>query len=369
MYVRDVADLEWLTGFENVFDDERAHAAFVPASGEDMALHTDSRYVTAMMREAENSPVSVDADIVTMAKWAREKWDANYAEGREDTSASELEGDSADSSKCASEGALAIEDSMTLFEYRALQGEFDGRAVLKETHDVILKLRAVKDFEEAKRMQAAQDVTDASFSHILGFIKPGVTEREVQLELDGYMLSHGASGLAFPSIIASGPNGASPHAIVSDRRLEAGECVVMDFGAKRAGYCSDMTRTVFLGEPEGEMLAAWETMRRANEEVQGMLRPGVTGKEAHEFAERILDEGGFGGCMGHGLGHGVGLRVHELPVLNSRNVNPLVAGNVVTVEPGIYIPGSFGMRLEDFGIVTEDGFKRFTNSTHDLIVL
>ena len=356
MYVRDVADIEWLTGFEDVFDEERAHAAFVPAQDEGAALHTDSRYVTAMLREAEGTPVAVDAEAITMAKWARTRWDELGAAGTD------------------ANAKLAIEDSISLYEYRELQKAFDDKtsdvlSSFAETHDVVLQLRAVKDADEIKRMEDAQAITDAAFSFIADFIKPGVTEREVQLALDNYMMTHGASGLAFPSIIASGANGASPHAIVSDKKLQAGECIVMDFGAKRAGYCSDMTRTVFLGQPEGEMLAAWETMHRANEEVQAMLRPGVTGKEAHELAERILEEGGFGGRMGHGLGHGVGLRVHELPVLSPRNDKPLAAGNVVTVEPGIYIPGSFGMRLEDYGVITDTGFRRFTQSTHDLVVL
>ena len=151
--------------------------------------------------------------------------------------------------------------------------------------------------------------------------------------------------------------------------LEAGQCVVLDFGARSYGYCSDMTRTVFLGAPEGQMLAAWETMRRANEAVEAMLRPGVTGKEAHELAEQILSEGGFGGKMGHGLGHGVGLEIHEEPVLSPRNEKPLVTGNVVTVEPGIYLPGQFGMRLEDFGVITETGFDVFTSSTHEMVVI
>ena len=382
MYVRDTANIEWLSGFEDVFDEERAHAAFVPAGEGAASLHTDSRYMTAMEREAEGTPVEVDAERVGMAAWARKRWD-----------------------ELGESGIMAIEDSILLSEYRALQKAFEqgtcfsfnregqddahqdvrlnekhvpcskapsasvGVARFLETSDLVLKLRAVKDADEIRRMKKAQAVTDAAFAHIVGFIRPGVTEREIQLELDGFMLSHGADALAFPSIVASGANGASPHAIVSDKPLQAGECVVMDFGAKRAGYCSDMTRTVFLGAPEGEMLAAWETLRCANEEVEAALRPGMTGAEAHELAERVLADGGFGGRMGHGLGHGVGLQIHELPVLSPRNDKPLAPGNVVTVEPGIYIPGRFGMRLEDFGVVTERGFERFTQSTHDLVVL
>lgn len=381
MYIRDVADLEWLTAFEDVFDDERAHAAFVDTADRCIKLHTDSRYVTAMEMAALWEPIGVDAKRCSMAEWVRERW-----EGRADVDGAQR--------------PLAIEDSISLREYRELQeafeqgtgfsfnreGQDNGRqdvrlsekpvpcskapfSQLLETHDVILNLRAVKDADEVARLRAAQAITDAAFAHIVDFIRPGMTERQVQLELDGFMLRNGATGLAFPTIVASGANGASPHAVVSDKPLAAGECVVMDFGAKRAGYCSDMTRTVFLGQPEGEMLTAWETMRRANEEVQAMLRPGVTGKEAHELAERVLAEGGFEGRMGHGLGHGVGLQIHELPVLSSRNDKPLVAGNVVTVEPGIYLPGRFGMRLEDFGVVTDDGFDVFTRSTHDMVVL
>lgn len=383
MYVRDTANIEWLSGFEGVFDEEQAHAAFVPAGEGTARLHTDSRYATAMEREAEGTQIQVDSEVVGMSAWARKRWD-----------------------ELGESGIMAIEDSISLYEYRELQNAFEQgtsfsfnregqdngcRDVrlnekpapcskasspgtlpfpqLLETHDVILQLRAVKDADEICRMKEAQAVTDAAFAHIVEFIRPGVTEREIQLELDGFMLSHGADALAFQSIVASGANGASPHAIVSDKPLQAGECIVMDFGAKRAGYCSDMTRTVFLGAPEGEMLSAWETLRRANEEVEAVLRPGMTGREAHELAERVLTEGSFGGRMGHGLGHGVGLQIHELPVLSTRNEAPLEAGNVVTVEPGIYIPGRFGMRLEDCGVITERGYERFTQSTHDLVVL
>ena len=243
------------------------------------------------------------------------------------------------------------------------------RSDLPETDGVVVGLRAVKDRYEIARMRGAQSITDAAFEHIVRYMRPGMMERQVQLELEEFMLRHGAQGLAFPSIVATGPNGASPHAIPGATMLEAGQCVVLDFGARSYGYCSDMTRTVFLGEPDPEMRAAWDALREANESVEAMLRPGVTGKEAHERAEEVLAAAGFGGRMGHGLGHGVGIDIHEEPVLAPRNERPLVAGNVVTVEPGIYLPGKCGMRLEDFGVVTDDGFDVFTNSTHDLVVI
>lgn len=356
MYVRDVSNIEWLTGFENVFDEEQAHAMFVPEGEGATRLHSDSRYITALEREAAPTPVKVDAEVIAMSKWAN----ARYV----DTFGADAEG-----------RLMAIEDSISLAEYRALEKAFvedevSGEATpFLETENHILRLRAVKGDDEVALMKAAQAVTDAAFDHICGFVKPGMTEREIQLELDDFMMRNGADALAFPSIVASGANGASPHAIVSDKPVQTGECIVMDFGARRRGYCSDMTRTVFLGAPDGQMLDAWNTLRRANETVQEMLEPGVTGKQAHELAEKVLADGGFAGRMGHGLGHGVGIQVHELPNLNTRNEKPLFAGNVVTVEPGIYIPGEFGMRLEDYGVITDTGFDRFTRSTHEMVVL
>lgn len=349
LYVRDTANIQWACGFEDVFDEERAHGLLIPAWGEKLWLHTDSRYITACEQAAEGTPIQVDAKAMGFSKWAAARWQEAASEG--------------------GAGLLALEDSISLAEYRALEEAFVGSCSFAETKGFVLELRAQKDAEEIRCMQAAQAVTDAAFAHIVSFMEAGMTEREVQLELDLWMLSHGAEALAFPTIVASGPNGASPHAVVSSRCLEPGDAVVMDFGARVSGYCSDMTRTVFIGEPTEQMQAAWETLRAANETVEATLRPGMTGKAAHELACAVLEEGGFGGRMGHGLGHGMGLQIHEEPVLSPRNESPLGVGNVVTVEPGIYLPGQFGMRLEDLGVIGPEGFQRFTASTHELIVL
>ncbi|MCI8468170.1 MAG: aminopeptidase P family protein [Eggerthellaceae bacterium] len=341
--VRDTSNIAWLTAFDRVFDDEAAHVLYVDRDR--AVLHTDSRYVTACRAAAEGTPVTVDDAREAHAAFARRLHGDDFTDD------------------------LGIEDSISLAEYRRLEQAFSPSAPFRETDGVVVGLRSVKDAGEVARMRAAQAITDAAFSHIIGFMQPGMTEREVQLELEGFMERAGAWGLAFPSIVATGANGASPHAIPGATVLEAGQCVVLDFGARAWGYCSDMTRTVFLGEPDPEMRAAYEAIRRANEEVEAMLRPGVTGRAAHELAERVLDEAGFGGCMGHGLGHGVGIDIHEEPVLSPRNDRELVAGNVVTVEPGIYLPGRFGMRLEDFGVITDGGFDVFTRSTHEMVVL
>lgn len=347
LLVRDTPNIQWLTSFDGVFDDERAHALLVAGSGS--VLHTDSRYSNAMRAKAASigSDIVVNDERASHAAFAKEQLDAGGSPFA---------------------GRLGIEDSITYAEFVKMNESF-GAGCLAATTDVVLNLRAVKAPAELSRMLAAQAVTDAAFEHIVGFMRPGMTEREVQLELEDFMIRHGGEGLAFRSIVATGANGADPHAVPGDTRLQAGQCVVMDFGAKAFGYCSDMTRTVFLGQPDGLMASAWEVLRRANETVEAMLRPGVTGKEAHERAESVLAEGGFGGKMGHGLGHGVGLEVHEQPVLNARNDKPLVDGNVVTVEPGIYVPGQFGMRLEDCGVVTENGYEPFSQLGHDMVVI
>lgn len=345
--VRDTSSIAWLAAFDGVFDDERAHALVVKPDG--ALLHTDSRYSNALRTAAKAG----ESDIVVSDT---RKSHARFA------------ADALASGAIPFNGLLGIEDSITYDEFIGLAEEF-GTDCLVPTKDVLVGLRAVKSADEVTRLRAAQAITDAAFTHIVNFMKPGMTEREVQIELEFFMLRHGAEGLAFRSIVACGENGADPHAVPSDKKLEAGQCVVLDFGAKAQGYCSDMTRTIFLGQPSDRMADAWQVLRYANESVEDMLKPGITGREAHELAEQILEEGCFGGCMGHGLGHGVGIDVHELPVLNMRNDQPLVAGNVVTVEPGIYLPGEFGMRLEDFGIITDEGFDVFTQSTHEMVII
>ena len=265
---------------------------------------------------------------------------------------------------------VGIEDSMPLAEFRALQRTFEGRAIdLVELSGFVETLRQGKDDFEIAAMRKAQSITDAAFAKIIAFMKPGMTEREVQLQLDRYMYEGGAEGLAFGTIVATGAHAASPHAIPGETKLALGDAVVMDFGARYAGYCSDMTRTVFVGEPSDEVRRAYGAIRRANEECEAMLRAGLSGADVHQHAEAVLEEEGFGGAMGHSLGHSVGLDIHEAPNLSPKNPKALCAGNVVTVEPGIYLTGKFGMRLEDFGVVREASYEVFTQSTHEMIII
>lgn len=344
-YCTDLSNVKWLTSFSGVFDDEPAHALFI--SDGDALMHTDSRYADAACRAAEGSAWRVDASGGSHSAWAAEM-----------------------AGECAEGARLGIEDTMTLAAYRALEEAIGAQApCLFETDGFVRRLRAVKDEAEVQAMRKAQAITDAAFEHIVGFMRIGMTERAVQLELEEVLRKMGADDLAFSSIVASGANGAAPHSIPGEKRLEHGDMVVLDFGARKGGYCSDMTRTVCMGEASDEALRVYAAVRAANEEVETMLVPGVTGAEAHACAERVLAREGYAGTMGHGLGHGVGIDIHELPNLSPRNESPLVPGNVVTVEPGIYLSGSLGCRLEDFGIITPDGFEVFTQSSHELVII
>lgn len=355
-YCRDISNVQWLTEFEGVFDDEPAHLAFV--TPKKAFVHTDSRYADACDRASRHTPWIIDACGGAHAAWVAKKFAAFHA------AAGTPEGENV----CA----MGIEDSIELREFRELERAFSEakwKPRFAETDGFVKKMRAVKDECELSAMRAAQAITDAAFEHIVEFMSEGMTELEVKRELEETMRRLGAEGLAFDSIVASGLNGAAPHSIAGERRLQAGDMVVMDFGARKGGYCSDMTRTVCVGEATPLAREVFAAVREANEAVEAMIRPGRTGAAMHHLAEDVLAHNGFAGKMGHGLGHGVGIDIHELPVLSPRDETPLEVGNVVTVEPGVYLPGEIGCRLEDFGVVTEDGFEVFTKSTHELVII
>lgn len=343
--VRSTTDLQWLTGFEGVFDTEEAHTALI--TQERCIIHTDSRYSTAMGHAAA----------------AEGLWQVSF----------EREGAAAFAARVAKEegidqGRIIIDTSTPLRLYRDYVRELPDVGFAERSGD-ILKLRSVKDAEEIERMKAAQRVADEAFLATLEGMRPGQTEAEVSLALEFAMRERGAQELAFANIVASGPNSASPHAQPGQRKLQAGDFVVIDFGARVNGYRSDTTRTLCVGEPSELQRRMYAAALEANREVRAAVKPGMTGIMMQDLAEGILEEAGFGGKMGHGLGHGVGLDIHEEPCLNSRNHEPLPAGAVVTVEPGVYLPGVAGVRIEDCGVLTEDGFQNFCSLDHELICI
>ncbi|MBO8142645.1 MAG: aminopeptidase P family protein [Firmicutes bacterium] len=235
---------------------------------------------------------------------------------------------------------------------------------------IVEKLRAVKEPEELELIQKAIDIADRCFDHVVSHLRPGVTEREVAWWIEAFMREHGAESLAFPPIVASGPNGAMPHARPSERPLAAGEFVTLDFGCVWQGYCSDMTRTVFLGNPAQRDRELYELVLTAQQAGISAVRPGRTGREVDAEARRVIAEAGYGDAFGHGLGHGIGLEVHEeIPRLSARSETVLEPGMVTSVEPGVYLPGFGGVRIEDLVTVTEDGCRVLTKSPKELLCL
>ncbi|NCC43496.1 MAG: aminopeptidase P family protein, partial [Clostridia bacterium] len=228
-------------------------------------------------------------------------------------------------------------------------------------------LRRIKTAEELEYLEKAEEIGDIAFSKIIKIIKPGMTELEVAAELEYQMKKAGAEDLSFNSIIASGLNSSMPHAIPGTKKLEVGDFVTMDFGCKYKGYCSDMTRTVVLGKASEKQKEIYQTVLTAQLAALDAVKAGVTGQSVDKVARDIIAKAGYGECFGHGLGHSVGLFIHEDPRLSPADDTVLKAGMIETVEPGIYVPGFGGVRIEDMVVVTEDGYKNLAHSPKELI--
>ena len=230
-------------------------------------------------------------------------------------------------------------------------------------------LRAVKDEGEIEKLARAEQIGDEAFSYILTQIKPGITELEIAAKLEYYMKSHGAQEKGFDTIAASGLHSAMPHAVPSEKVLEKGDFLTLDFGCKYQGYCSDMTRTVVIGKAGEKQKEIYKIVLEAQEAALAGLRAGMTGAEGDALARKVIEEAGYGDYFGHGLGHSVGLEIHEKPALSPKDQTILRPGIIETVEPGIYIPGLGGVRIEDMTVITENGIKNLTSSPKELIEL
>ncbi|MDQ6599619.1 aminopeptidase P family protein [Bacillus salipaludis] len=258
-------------------------------------------------------------------------------------------------------------DYLTFSEFKSYEKEIEGE--LLPVSGVIEKLRLIKTDAEIKILKEAADIADAAFKHILDFIRPGKTELEVANELEFFMRRAGATSSSFDTIVASGKRSALPHGVASDKVIETGDFVTLDYGAYYKGYVSDITRTVAVGQPDEKLKNIYEIVLDA--QLKGMegIKPGMTGKEADALTRDYITEKGFGEYFGHSTGHGIGLEVHEGPALSFRSDLVLEPGMVVTCEPGIYIPGLGGVRIEDDTLVTKTGNEALTHSTKDLIIL
>ncbi|NLC43971.1 MAG: aminopeptidase P family protein [Clostridiales bacterium] len=235
--------------------------------------------------------------------------------------------------------------------------------------DVISSLRIIKSLEEVNNIRDAAALSDKGFLHILDYIRPGISELDLAIELEFFLRKNGSEGLAFPIIAASGNNGSLPHAEPSNKTIENGEFITFDFGSKIGGYCSDMTRTVSLGEPNDQLRQIYEVTLQAQLNALKAMGPGKTGVEVDKQARDYIQSKGYGEYFGHGLGHGVGLDVHEAPTLSLRGDKMLEPGMVVSCEPGIYLPGKGGVRIEDLVVIKEEGFENLVSSPKELIIL
>ncbi|MFL0196885.1 M24 family metallopeptidase [Clostridium sp. WILCCON 0269] len=234
---------------------------------------------------------------------------------------------------------------------------------------IVEELRVIKDEFEIKAIQNAAVIADKAFEHIIKFIKCGMTEREIGLELEFYMKKLGAKDLSFPSIVASGVRSSLPHGEATDKVVNMGEFLTLDFGCIFDGYCSDMTRTVVIGEPTQKMMGIYDIVLEAQQLALKEYKPGIPASHVDGIARDYIAKKGYGQYFGHGLGHGVGREIHELPTISYKNKGELKVGMIVTDEPGIYIPDFGGVRIEDLLIVTENGGKVLSKSPKELLCI
>lgn len=310
---------------------------------------TDSRYIESAKKQLESS----NAEVVL-----QEKYYADIAKILSDNNAE----------------SVKIElENVSVGKFNRLAKEFEKSGITVDGNDgvdkIINEFRAVKTDDEIEKMRAAQKLTDDAFTHILPFIKEGVCERDIALEIEFFMRKNGAGGVSFNLITITGKKTSMPHGIPSYDKIKNGDFFTMDIGCKYDGYCSDMTRTVAVGQPSDEMKKVYNTVLQAQSATLSMLKAGVKCSNADKAARDIIYGAGFEGCFGHSTGHSVGLFIHESPNLSQRSKDTLKSGNVVTVEPGIYLEDKFGVRIEDMVVIRENGIENLTKSEKNLIIL
>lgn len=333
---------------ENVcyFTSFHSSNGYLIVTGDKAVFLTDSRYIEA----AQNKIVSCDEIIET--------------KGMEKSIAPLVE-------KMSINKLMLESERVTVAVYNDIKSIFSSCQVVcdGELDKQINSIRMTKNEAEVDKIIKAQRIAEKAFEHMLTFISEGKTEREIALELDYTMLRGGADALSFETIAVSGKNSSLPHGVPSDKKIEKGDFITMDFGAVTEFYHSDMTRTVAVGEVSTKQIEVYETVLEAQLKGLEAVRAGVPCRDVDAVARDIITAKGYGSYFGHGLGHGVGVEIHESPSLNPSSKAILEAGHIVTVEPGIYLPGEFGVRIEDMAFVTQDGCKNLTLAEKKLIIL
>ena len=329
------------------------------------------RYLTGL--ESEDGTVAVTKDATYFIIDSRYyEMAVNSVKGCEIVLQQDVYGQLADIFRHHGIDTISVEsDYMTISQLATVNSKFmDCRIdTSKRLSEYITNLRMVKSEEEVAKITAAQRIAERAFSKLLSTMKVGMTEKQVAALLNFFMMEYGADGISFETIAASGFNSACPHAVPTEKPIKSGEFLTLDFGAVVDGYHSDMTRTVVFGQPTDEMKNVYNAVWGANTDALKAVRDGISAKLVDNVARATLQAWDYEEYFGHGLGHGVGLEIHEAPSLSPRSSFSLRTGMVVTIEPGVYLPGKFGVRIEDMVVVTKDGCKLITDTPKTLIYI
>ena len=310
----------------------------------DNFFFTDSRYIEAAEKQIDNAAIGLVDGQKRYTAWINEALELT--------------------------GAKVVgfeEDRMSVADFRVYEEKL--HCELRPAAQLMLQLRRSKDEAEIATMIRAQRIAEEAFRQLLPEIRPGVTERQLAARLQYLAISLGAEKMSFDTIVASGPNGSMPHAVPTDRAVQEGDFITFDFGCVCDGYCSDMTRTVAVGQVTEEMEQVYHIVKTAQQAGLDAARAGKTGREVDAAARKIIEEAGYGPYFGHSLGHSLGLEVHESPNASPANDQPLPLHAVISVEPGIYLPGRFGVRIEDVVVLEENGCRNLMELGKELLHL
>ncbi len=306
---------------------------------------TDSRYIEAARQQVPGATIGEITGKMRRSDWLRQVL-----------------------ADCAGKCLGFEEEWLSYGAYLRLQEDLPGTELVP-AQSIPSRLRAVKDKEELAAMAAAQAIAEAALERVLLLIRPGVRERDIAAELTYQMLLLGGEGNSFDPIVVAGRKSSMPHGVPGDETVSAGDFVTMDFGCLKDGYCSDMTRTVAVGSATAEMRRVYDTVLRAQEAGIAAVKAGVPGAAVHAAGADVIEKAGYGAYFGHAFGHSLGLEIHESPNFSPSEKRAIPAGAVISAEPGIYLPGRFGVRIEDVVCVTEQGCVNLTSAPKELLVL
>lgn len=327
----------------------KSSAGFMLVSKEECNLYLDSRYCEMAKIAKSQGKLQPETMVLPIEKKRRE-YISDFCERNKIKT-------------------LLCEDrSLTVYQYSQLEGETSGICKISCMGSLLEDCRVSKDESETELIKKAQKITDMAFSHILGYITPNVTEMDVALELEYFMRKNGAESTAFETICVSGTKSSLPHGKPENIKLGKG-FLTMDYGAKYQGYCSDMTRTVCIGRPTDEMKKVYDTVLEAQKRAFNEISAGIIGKKVDAAARDYIYSQGYKGCFGHGLGHSLGIDIHESPNFSPSCDIEIPKGAILSVEPGIYLEGKFGVRIEDIVKISDFGFENLTQSTKELIII